>query len=213
MRQSEQVNEIAGALAKAQGEMQHASLDGVNPHFRSKYATLAAVCNACKSVLSAHGIAFIQHSHECETGVKIETVFYHSSGQFISAGIVFVPADKFNAHGLGSAMTYARRYALSMACGIASEEDDDGNAAVANAPKRGTRTVDAALEGVDVDWTKVGEYKAGIEAAIFNEDEGGLRELMDELGTDNDLKLAVWSKLDSKQRKHIKDLKKSVEAA
>lgn len=209
MRQSEELNEIATALAKAQGDMQHASLDGVNPHFRSKYATLAAVCNACKSALSAHGIAFIQHGHECDTGVKIETVFYHSSGQFISAGVVFVPADKFNAHGLGSAMTYARRYALSMACGIASEEDDDGNAAVANAPKRGTRTVDAALEGVEVDWSKVGEYKAGIEAAIFNEDESGLQELMDELGSDNDMKLAVWSKLDSKQRSHIKAQKKA----
>ena len=203
---SEQVNEIASALAKAQGEMQHAALDKVNPHFKSKYATLAAVCNACKSALSKHEIAFVQYSHDCENGVKVETVFYHSSGQWISAGILFVPADKFNAHGLGSALTYARRYALSTACGIASEDDDDGNNAVANAPKRGTRVVDAALEGVDVDWSKVGEYKAGIEAAIFNEDDDGLRELMDELSTDNDMKRGVWSKLDSKTRSHIKKM-------
>ncbi len=203
---SEQVNEIASALAKAQGEMQHASLDGVNPHFKSKYATLAAVCNACKSALSQHEIAYVQYSHDCENGVKVETIFYHSSGQWISGGIVFVPADKFNAHGLGSALTYARRYALSMACGIASEEDDDGNNAVANAPKRGTRVVDAALDGVDVDWSKVGEYKAGIESAVFNEDDDALKELMAELSEDSDMKLGVWSKLDSKTRSHIKSV-------
>ena len=207
MNQSEHVNEIAAALAKAQAGMQHAALDGINPHFKSKYATLAAVCNACKSALSKEGIAFTQYSHESTSGVSVETIFYHSSGQWIGTGRVFVPVDKKSAHGIGSAMTYARRYALSMACGIAAEDDDDGNmAASAPPPKKATRTIDDALDGIEIDWNEASEYIAGIEAAVHNEDVVGLNQLMTEL-TDNEMKMAVWSKLDSKTRSFIKSLK------
>ena len=118
MNHSEQFNEVASALAKAQGEMQFAEKSGTNPHFKSKYATLAAVVDACKTALSNNEIAVIQHGHESDTGVTLETIFYHSSGQYISAGLTHVPAGKHDAHGYGSALTYARRYALATACGI-----------------------------------------------------------------------------------------------
>ena len=202
--QSEQVNEIAAALAKAQGAISNPALDGINPHFKSKYSTLAAICNAGKAALSENGIACVQKGIDCENGVKIETIFYHSSGQWLSAGVVSVPADKFNAHGLGSALTYARRYALSMALGVAGEADDDGNSAVANPPKRPVSVAQTALEGVVVDWGMVAKYVAPIQSAVMNEDDSTLQELMAELADDNDLKIAVWTKLNSRERSYIK---------
>ena len=206
-----EVNEIAKALAKAQSEMSHAKMDGVNPHFKSKYATLAAVQDACKSALNKNGIAYLQYSHDCDNGVKIETIFYHESGQQLSAGIVFVPADKFNAHGLGSAMTYAKRYSLATACGISADDDDDGNQAVANAPKKPGRgkitPMEAALEDANVDWEAVSEYVPLLQAGVFNEDDVGLQQLMDELADDDDLKMGVWHKLNSKERAYIRKLK------
>ena len=124
---------LAEALAAAQAEMGHAHFDSVNPHFRSKFASLPSVIDAAKP-LAAHGIAFIQHSRPQEKGVGIETVLY-GYGEQIGTGVVPVPVDKSNAHGVGAAMTYAKRYSLSMALGIGADEDDDGNAAVAT-PKK-----------------------------------------------------------------------------
>jgi hypothetical protein len=75
----------------------------------------------------------MQHCHESDTGVIVETVFIHESGEIFSAGKLHVPATKHDAQGYGSALTYARRYSLMAACGIAPE-DDDGNAASRKAP-------------------------------------------------------------------------------
>jgi len=84
--------------------------------------------------LNSNGVALIQQTHECESGVIVETVFVHESGETFSAGKLHVPASKHDAQGYGSALTYARRYSLMAACGIAPE-DDDGNAATASPPK------------------------------------------------------------------------------
>ena len=83
--------------------------------------------------LNANGIALVQQTHECESGVIVETVFVHESGETFSAGKLHVPAVKHDAQGYGSALTYARRYSLMAACGIAPE-DDDGNAASKRTP-------------------------------------------------------------------------------
>ena len=121
------------ALAAAQSQMGPVLKGAVNPHFKSKYADLAACVEAVIDALNDNGIALIQQSHECADGVIIETLFIHESGETLSGGKLHFPASKQDPQGYGSAMTYARRYALQAACGIAPE-DDDGNRA-AQAPK------------------------------------------------------------------------------
>ena len=119
---------IAAALVKAQSAFGPALKSSQNPHFRSKYADLAACVEAVVDALNNNGIALIQRTLPSENGVTVETVFIHTSGETLSSGPLHVPAQKQDAQGYGSALTYARRYSLMAACGIAPE-DDDGNAA------------------------------------------------------------------------------------
>ncbi len=130
---------LAAALVKAQAEIEGATKDKVNPHFRSKYADLGAVVDAVKPALVKHGLAYVQVSHDRDHAAAIETLIVHQSGETLSCGVVSVPVSKGDAQGYGSAMTYARRYSLSAAFGVAPE-DDDGNAAAAAKPKPNTPT-------------------------------------------------------------------------
>ena len=130
---------ISSALVKAQKEFGPALKSSSNPHFRSKYADLSACVEAVIDGLNNNGVFLMQSSHLCEDGVTVETVFIHESGEQISAGKLHVPASKQDAQGYGSALTYARRYALMAACGIAPE-DDDGNAATR--PKQAEKPVE-----------------------------------------------------------------------
>lgn len=125
---------IAAALVKAQAEYGPALKASENSHFRSKYADLASCVDAVVGALNKHGIAFMQRVLPCDNGVTVETVFIHTSGETLSSGALHVPVQKHDAQGYGSALTYARRYSLMSACGIAPE-DDDGNAATAKAPQ------------------------------------------------------------------------------
>ncbi len=124
---NEQTN-IAKAFVAAQKQFAPALKTSTNPHYRSKYADLAACVEAVIDALNSHGIALLQKPHLCESGVTIETVFVHESGEQLSGGVFHTPAQKNDPQGYGSAMTYARRYSLMAACGIAPE-DDDGNSA------------------------------------------------------------------------------------
>lgn len=119
---------IAAAFVKAQGDFGPALKTNTNPHFRSKYAGLDACIEAVIDALHKHGIALIQRTLPCESGVSVETLLIHTSGETISGGVLQVPASKNDPQGYGSALTYARRYSLCTTCGIAPE-DDDGNAA------------------------------------------------------------------------------------
>jgi hypothetical protein len=119
---------IASALVKAQKDFGPALKSSSNPHFKSRYADLAACVEAVVDSLNKNGIFLMQQNHECSDGVIVETVFIHESGETYSAGKLHVPATKHDPQGYGSALTYARRYSLMSACGIAPE-DDDGNAA------------------------------------------------------------------------------------
>jgi hypothetical protein len=130
MTTSEQINEIAKAGAMAQLELKPAIKDSVNPAFRSKYADYASIREASK-VYAKHGIAIWQDVTLCELGVSVVTRLTHTSGQWIEMGPMTVPVGKHDAHGVGSATTYAKRYGLATALGIAADEDDDGNAAAA----------------------------------------------------------------------------------
>jgi len=119
---------IAGAIVKAQMAFGPALKTSQNPHYKSRYADLSACVEAVIEALNANGIALIQRTLPCESGVTVETVFLHSSGETLSSGPLHVPAQRQDAQGYGSALTYARRYSLMAACGIAPE-DDDGHAA------------------------------------------------------------------------------------
>ena len=124
---------IASALVKAQREFGPALKSSTNPHFRSKYADLSACIEAVIDALNNNGIYLMQLTEEHAGGVKVSTVFIHESGEQLSGGGLFMPATKQDAQGFGSALSYARRYSLMAACGIAPE-DDDGNQATRTAP-------------------------------------------------------------------------------
>lgn len=119
---------ISTAMVKAQKEFGPALKTSTNPHFRSRYADLSACVEAVIDALNNNGIALVQKCHESDTGVNVETLLLHESGESLSCGVLHVPASKQDPQGYGSALTYARRYSLMAACGIAPE-DDDGNAA------------------------------------------------------------------------------------
>lgn len=159
---------IAAALVKAQKEFGPALKTATNPHFRSKYAALDACVEAVIDALNNNGIFLMQYTHPCEDGVIVETMFIHESGEHMSGGRLHVPASKQDPQGYGSALTYARRYSLQAACGIAPE-DDDGNAASKSKPEpkkpaAGTRDKDTLtfileacedLSSMQAEWTKM----------------------------------------------------------
>ena len=134
MNKSDTLNELAGALATAQGQIKNAAKDALNPFFKSSYADLASVREAINDVFSRNGLSVTQLLGNNIHGVTVETVLLHKSGQWLS-GIVSVKASKDDAQSLGSAVTYARRYSLSAIAGIASETDDDGESAVGRETK------------------------------------------------------------------------------
>lgn len=131
MEHSQTIGELGKALAAAQGEIDNAKKDSENPFFKSKYADLASVRDAFKSALSKHGLAIVQMPKsqitEDATIITVETMLIHSSGEWVKGDLGAIPV-KTDPQGIGSCITYLRRYALSAATGVATE-DDDGNAA------------------------------------------------------------------------------------
>lgn len=120
---------LAASLAKAQAEIQNPKFDSANPHFKSRFASLAAVRNAIVPVFAKHGLSIIQDLQTTDRGISCLTIVLHSSGERLDIGPLVMPAGKADAQGFGSAATYARRYALLAMAGVAGEEDDDGNEA------------------------------------------------------------------------------------
>ena len=154
------MKQIAAALVKAQKEFGPALKTHTNPAFRTKYANLSACIEAVVDALNNNGIFLAQPSHDVESGVTVETLFVHESGETMSCGKLHVPASKQDPQGYGSALTYARRYSLMAACGIAPE-DDDGNAASRKGPDVATvlRGI-AAASSLDV---LKGHYEAAMQ--------------------------------------------------
>jgi DNA topoisomerase VI subunit B len=126
---SESVKELATALAKAQAQLKPAIKDSTNPHFKSKYADLGAVWDACRKVLADNGLSIVQMPTDSTEGrVGLTTVLMHTSGEYIGT-TVSTRLQQDSAQGVGSALTYLRRYALASMVGVVADEDDDGNAA------------------------------------------------------------------------------------
>lgn len=136
---SEQVNEIAAALAKAQAQIKGALKDSRNPHFDSRYAGLDSVWEAIRPALTENGISVVQAPSAVGKTVSMTTLLLHTSGQWIKNAGLSTDARDASPQAIGSGVTYLRRYDLSAMTGVAPE-DDDGNAAQGNsgaAPKRG----------------------------------------------------------------------------
>lgn len=146
MNSSEQINELATALAKAQAKIEGAAKDKANPHFKSKYADLASIMDACKEHLTSNGLSVVQVA-ESETGetVTIHTQLLHSSGQWIGGSLTMRPT-KPDPQGIGSAITYARRYALAAIVGVCPEDDDGNAASAAPVAKIPVRDIAVAVE-------------------------------------------------------------------
>src|SRR5690554_4164574 len=112
MNKSDTIAELAKALATAQGEIENASKNAANPHFRSKYADLAEVLNTVRPVMAKHGISISQFPAFEQGVASVETIVMHTSGEWLS-GISSAPVTKQDAQGVGSAITYLRRYSLA----------------------------------------------------------------------------------------------------
>ncbi|NBW18442.1 MAG: hypothetical protein EBR82_61765 [Caulobacteraceae bacterium] len=191
---------IASALVRAQRGFAPALKTSTNPHFRSKYVDLAGCIEAVVDALNAAGIALIQRTSEDNTGVTVETVFVHESGEMLECGKLHVPASKQDPQGYGSALTYARRYSLMAAAGIAPE-DDDGNAA--------SRTPTPKVSATKTDLVPpsrmavVADVAAAIDERMSAVDVIGAFEEYSGI-TDVEEKTALWGMLDSKTRSSIK---------
>jgi hypothetical protein len=133
MKQSEQINELAAALAKAQAVMPKAKMSGVNSRFADKatgktgaYATLDDIRDAVKDTLTANGISYTQHPYSINGEVGVETMLIHSSGQWMRSRFG-VPAAQHNPQAYGSLLTYVRKFALAAAAGVSTQEDTDAD--------------------------------------------------------------------------------------
>ena len=198
---------IYAAFVKAQQGFSPALKTSLNPHFKSKYADLAACVEAVIDALNANGIGLVQKSHPDDSGVTIETLFIHTSGESMSGGTLHVPASKHDAQGYGSALSYARRYSLMAACGIAPE-DDDGNAATKAPPAKKTiSATDGALDNLGKQERLRAERLAVAISSAFaaGEDWGGFETYEGE--ADQEVRIGIWSLLQSNVRSKLKHMK------
>lgn len=133
--QSETIGALAAALAKAQGSIKPAAMDRDNPFFKSRYATLTSLWEAARAALSANGLAVTQTTDMGDDGVVLITTLIHASGEWVGSAYPVRATDN-KPQSLGSALTYARRYAFAALLGLVSDDDDDGNAASGNVPAK-----------------------------------------------------------------------------
>jgi hypothetical protein len=186
---------IFAALAKAQSEMGKAQKITPNPHFKSKYADLSGVMDACMFALNANGIAVYQPMREADGTRYVVTILAHASGEIIECAVPLI-VQKNDMQGLGSAITYARRYGLMSMAGIAPE-DDDGNAAAAAAPKH--EAAKPAPRRADPAPEQTGPTEADIAQAV---------QYLDDAETRDDL-TARWKNLPTAVRSHPEVVGKS----
>ena len=127
---SKDIGKLAGALAKAQGQMGSVAKSKTNPFYKSSYADISDCLNACLPALSKNGLAISQGNRFCNTtGYYITTTLLHESGQWLKSEIRIPLTNKKDAQEIGSACTYGRRYGLTAMVGLA-QQDDDGNRTV-----------------------------------------------------------------------------------
>ena len=152
MKQSETIDKIIPAFIAFQSDMPSVPKDGNNPHFKSKYATLGAITEATRPHLAKHGLGFMQWMSNREGLQLIVTRIMHTSGQWMEDEGYILNPTKNDPQGMGSAVTYARRYTLGASLGIITEDDDDGNRASEPAPVKKLAPVPKAEQLQEPDW-------------------------------------------------------------
>ena len=199
------LNEIGTALAKAQAEMSNPKFDKTNPHFRNKFASLAAVRDAVVPVLAKHGISCLQDLRNVTGGVACSTILLHTSGQSMTFGPLEMPVSKNDAQGFGSAATYARRYHLMAVANVVGDEDDDANSATG---KPGAATaVGIGVHSPLGDVVINDEVRAYADSLVSATDPTIIRQLCADLKEEGEeIYRSVWALLDSKTRSNIKKI-------
>ena len=135
MKTSESIKELAAALCKFQAAVKDPAKDQNNPFFKSKYVALDGLLAAVRKPLADNGLSFLQMPSSSDGQVSVTTLLMHTSGEWIEFDPFTLPVAKRDAQGVGSAVTYARRYSLSSILGVAWDDDDDGNSCSNHAGK------------------------------------------------------------------------------
>lgn len=200
--QSEQINELAAALAKAQASITGALKDSANPFFKSKYADLASCWDACRKQLTDNGLSVIQTTDIVSDTVVVRTTLAHSSGQWIS-GILPVKAKDDGPQAQGSGITYARRYALAAMVGLA-QIDDDAEAAQGRTGINPRGDMGLAVTPAQRD-PIVAEFRAALDLDAEEADIAqAVYAIHDRIRTNADLYVAVSDAMNSKERSALK---------
>ena len=187
---SQDIKELAAALSKVQATIKGAVKDSSNPFYKSKYADLTSVWDACRDALVKNGFSVAQTNEPSENGIILVTTLLHSSGQFIE-GKMFIKPSKDDPQGFGSAMTYARRYGLAAIVGVCPEDDDANAASIKNAPVKIAREVQ----------NKVHEQSL---ECLAKSDDLGLKQIWEDF--DSDQKVVLWGMFNSQERTAMKKL-------
>lgn len=198
--QSENIGELAAALAKAQAAMPNASKDATNPHFKSRYADLASIWDACRKPLSDNGLAIVQAPVASEPGyVGLTTTLLHASGQWI-AETVSAPLTQNTAQSVGSALTYLRRYALAAMVGVAPDDDDGNTASQPTQPAQRTAYTPPATVN-----TSTGEI---VDPSVMSDKQYGLIKGLIKKGEWQESDWIDWAKQAGYQIETLRDLSK-----
>lgn len=205
MQTSSTIAKLSMALIAAQAEVRNPKLDSVNPHFKSKFASLAEVRETVLPVLHKHGLALAQYPKASPGFAGCVNVLLHNSGEYMIEECL-LPLDKPNAHGAGSCITYARRYSLQSIAGVVADEDDDANAAVEKQAPRASAS--AVMQDAFNDLPKA-RQKVIADTAIAVTDKLAEGKEYDayalcESVDDQEEKLALWSRLTSAHRSTLK---------
>jgi hypothetical protein len=165
VKSSEKIDKLCEAMVKAQAEAKAPPLDAVNPHFKNRYASLGAVRDAIVPVFNRHGLYLMQSPGTSERGPALTTLIFHSSGQWLELEPLSLPVQRQDAQGYGSALTYARRYALLAVAGVVADEDDDANDASrpAKAPREQGRPAEGPKEAAPVPLASIPQREALVE--------------------------------------------------
>lgn len=214
MDMSPTIGQLAKALAAAQGEITGALKESKNPFFKSSYADLASCWDACRTPLSKNHLAVIQTTQATEGGVKVVTTLAHESGEWMRGTLCMTPT-KNDPQGIGSCLTYARRYALAAIVGLAQIDDDANSASGKGDGKSGTdvkptftdpkgeayKSVDPKVRDPFINRLMTA-LNADREENVMADD---LYEIHTELNADSDLYSAVWNEISAKDRRAIKE--------
>lgn len=205
MQQSESIKELATALCFAQAEMGGAVKDSNNPFFKSSYADLTSIIKALKEPFANHGLSYVQLpiTSEGGKGIGVTTMLMHKSGEWLQSEYL-LPMVKVDPQGAGSAITYARRYALQAMAGIPAV-DDDGEAAM-------LRHESTLPDGVPASEPKKRVSKKLVQdlvaLVVSSEESGETSELVEALSElESHEKEAVWGQLTTKQKTFIREAK------